>query len=85
MKIVIDIDEDMLTEEEIEECIKLAKTDFSNVSILPKGHGDLIDLNYLEEMKEPVYTSGGDMCGYGVIMKDIREYVEPIVSADKGE
>lgn len=34
MKRIIDIDESMLTEEEVEECIKLAKTDFSDVTIL---------------------------------------------------
>lgn len=34
MKLIIDIDEEMLTEEEVEECIKLAKTDFSDVTIL---------------------------------------------------
>ena len=34
MNIIIDIDENMLTEEEIEECIKLAQTDFSNVTVI---------------------------------------------------
>ena len=48
MKLIIDIDEDMLTEEEIEACIKLAKTDFSDVTVLPKGHGRLIDADALE-------------------------------------
>lgn len=52
MKIVIDVDEDMLTDEEIEACIKLAKTDFSDVTVLPKGHGDLIDRDKLEKDTE---------------------------------
>ena len=37
MKIVIDIDEENLTEEEIAECIRIAEVNFSDVTIIKEG------------------------------------------------
>jgi len=46
MKLVINIPEDELTEEEIEDCIKTAKNIFSDVKII-KEHGRLIDADII--------------------------------------
>ena len=65
MQIVIDIDEEELTEEEIAECIRIAEVNFSDVTILQKGHGELIDKDVVLDMmnhgilEEYITTMGG--------------------------
>ena len=81
MKIIIDIDEDMLTEEEIEACIKLANTDFSDVTVLQKGHGDLIDRDKLE--KDTEWDEYEDGC---ISYSHHQIFSAPVViPADKGD
>ena len=92
MKVVIDIPDNEVpkTQEVVATYIhfidgEVCELGNYGVMTLPKGHGDLIDRNHLEEMKEPFYSSGGDMIGYGVLMDSIRKCVKPIIPADKGE
>ena len=51
--------------------------------VLPKGHGDLVDTNELEECKEMMRTLSGEG-KFAVRMDDIRN-VSPIIEADKEE
>lgn len=86
MKIVIDIDE--IAYEGCLQLVKHGEGSASDISIingtpLPKGHGRLIDADVLEELKEPMYESSGDMKGYGVLMSWIREFTPTIIEADK--
>ena len=60
---------------------KLKELDFANIdecqyySDFENNH-ELFSINDLEEMKEIMYDSGGNMKGYGVLMKDIRYIVK---------
>ena len=53
-----------------------------NSKELPKGYGDLVDINELEECKEIMRTISGES-KFAVRMDDIRN-VSPIIEADKG-
>ena len=89
MNIVINIDEDMLTEEEIEACIKLAKTDFSDVTVLPKGHGDLIDRDCFANKYESCgneyceYPDECEECNSRIIDKYDVDSIPAVIPADK--
>ena len=50
MQILIDIPENELTEDEIQECIRIAEVNFSNVTLIKEPHGDLIDRDYLRNV-----------------------------------
>lgn len=56
-----------------------------NGTPLPKNHGRLIDADVLEELKEPMYESSGDMKGYGVLMSGIREFAPTIIEEVKAD
>lgn len=43
----------------------------------------MIDADVLEEMKEPMYESNGEMKGYGILMNDIRQFAPTIIEATK--
>ena len=94
MKILINIDEDMLTDEEIEECIKLAKTDFSDVTVIQKGHGDLIDRDELRNVcanNQVDIMNDGNKNTLIIVDKDDKDwhdllsekYAPTVISADK--
>lgn len=85
MKYVIDIPEGMLDELRtckfpIQEAYRLCLV-IENGTPLPKGHGDLIDRNELEECKEIMNTITGES-KYAVRMDDIRN-MQTIIEADK--
>ena len=92
MKLVIKISEDVYTrlfdngiqdnEISVDDVCEMARAIRLGMP-LPKGHGRLIDADVLEELKEPMYESSGDMKGYGVLMSWIREFTPTIIEADK--
>lgn len=51
-------------------------------TLLPKGHGRLIDADELEECKEMMDTIS-DGSNYAVRMDDIRNVVSTIIEADR--
>lgn len=75
MKLIIDIDEEELTEEEIAECIRIAEVNFSDVTILPKGHGDLIDRDKAYDVL--------DNAGLSLNCSGLLRYVSTVIPADK--
>ena len=81
MKIIIDIDEEELTEEEIAECIRIAEVNFSDVTILQKGHGDLVDADKV--ILGLVYGKHIDKAKCGEITKIFDNAV--VIPADKGD
>lgn len=79
MKLIIDIPEDELTEEEIEECIRLANIDFSYVlSTKDMTNGEVVKTifpNVTIEHKKGAYDAG-------VIMYDIKWWNAPYKGGD---
>lgn len=88
MQIVIDIPEsiyDTIQSDEMisREQLAILQMHIMNGTLLPKGHGRLIDADTLEECKEVMNTIMNE-CEYAVRMDEVRN-VPTIIEADKAE
>ncbi len=88
MQIVIDIDDNLYTRlfdngvDNYDDAVDMAKA-IRKGTVLPKGHGDLIDRR---ELKKEVYTTtewNGDI--HRIIYEASVDDAKSVVEADKGE
>lgn len=87
MQIVINISEDNYKLIKDGNCCGVLSYEIYNAikngTVLPKGHGDLIDKNDLLKHKHTIGTS--NYCEYNVVYVETIDNTRPIIEADKKE